>query len=80
MSLDRLIAGSTHAAVTPNDNTVLLPFNWLHVGGAGDVTVTSPAGVDATYKGLAAGSRLDVPGIKVKATGTTATFLVAVYA
>jgi hypothetical protein len=80
MSHDRNIGGSTHAPVVPNDNTVLNAFNWLHIGGAGDVTVTSPTGVDATYKGLPAGSKLDVPGIKVKATGTTATFIVAVYA
>jgi hypothetical protein len=73
-------AARNHVPVVISDTTTLPVFSALHVGGAGDVVVTSPLGVDATFKGLAAGSLLEVAGVKVKATGTTATFLVAIYA
>lgn len=73
-------ASCTHAPVTPSDATTFsTPFNALHIGGAGSVVVTSPKGVDATFAGLAAGQRLQVAGIKVKATGTTATLIVAIF-
>ena len=78
--IERLISGRMHYAVTPNDSATLPLFSWLHIGGAGDVVVTGPNGVDATFKGLVAGQKLDVSGVKVKATGTTATFIVAVMA
>lgn len=71
----------THAAVTPSDVAPAFgqPFSALHIGGAGSVTVTSPKGTDATFAGLVAGQRLDVAGIRVKATGTTATLIVAIF-
>lgn len=76
---DRLLSSRTHAAVTPSDSTTLGPFTWLYVGGTGDVVVTAPNGVDATYKAVPTGTQLRVAGTKVKATGTTATLIVAVF-
>lgn len=74
------ISACTHAPVTPSDATTYpTPFSALFIGGAGSVTVTSPKGADATFAGLVAGQRLEVAGIKVKSTGTSATNLVAIF-
>jgi hypothetical protein len=68
-----------HAPVVPSDSTTYAPpFRRLFVGGAGAVVVTSRFGVDASYT-CPAGTLLDVSGTKVKATGTTATLIVAQY-
>ena len=65
-------------AITPSDTAVLAPIpRAIHVGGAGAVAVEHPDGSVATYSGLQAGQRLDVQAIRVLATGTTATLLVA---
>lgn len=66
-------------AVTPSD-TVALPFRCrgLWVGGAGDVTVLAKDGVTAVaVKNVPAGTQLNGRVSYVKATGTTATFIVA---
>lgn len=66
-------------AVTPSDTTVLTATKGLYVGASGDVVVTMFNGVDATFKGLAAGIIHPISVTKVKATGTTATNILAVY-
>lgn len=66
-------------AVTPNDATILVPTKGIYVGGSGDLVVTMANGVDATFKGIAAGVIHPISATKVKATGTTATYIVAVY-
>jgi hypothetical protein len=68
-----------HAAITPNDSTTYNPpFRRLYIGGAGTVVITSRFGVDASFT-CPAGTTLDVSGIKVKATGTSATLINGLY-
>jgi hypothetical protein len=66
-------------AVTPNDSTVV-DFAALYVGGAGNVTLTtlnaSGADADVLFTAVPAGSILPVHCSKVKSTGTTATAIV----
>lgn len=67
-------------AITPSDaDTYERPVG-VYVGGAGSVVV-SPAGgqADVTFASVPAGSVLPVLVRAVKATGTTATGLIAVY-
>lgn len=68
------------AAVVPdNANNQAVPFRALWVGGAGNVTILMPDGSVVTFSGVPAGSMLPVGGVRVNATGTTATLIVAVY-
>ena len=77
------------AAVTPSD-TVTIPSVstqdgkgnngcLLYVGVAGDVKVTTAGGDDVTFTGILAGSFIPVQVLKVFATGTTATNIVALW-
>lgn len=65
------------AAVTASDATVLSGVVGLFVGGAGNVAVVTSRGTTTTFTGVAAGSTLWIGVTKVKATGTTATNIVA---
>lgn len=68
-----------HAAVTPSDSTVFSPpFRALYIGGtgSGNIKVRSIAGHDCAYK-VVAGTKLEIAGDKVYATGTDATSIVA---
>lgn len=64
-------------AVTPSDSTILKSVRGLYVGGAGNVAVTMPDGSTATFQSVPAGAILPVQATQVKATGTTATNIVA---
>lgn len=67
------------AAVTKSD-TVDLPFKsrWLWVGGAGDVSVLAADETTAVlFSSVPAGTRLPIRTSRVRATGTTATNIVA---
>ena len=67
-------------SVTPNDSTSLSKVTrGIYLGGSGDVVVTMADGMDVTFKSLAAGVIHPISVTKVKATGTTATNIVAVY-
>lgn len=65
-------------AVTPHDTDRIDPTKALWVGGAGNVAVEL-VGDDAsvTLVGVDAGTLLPVAAVKVLATGTTATDIVA---
>ena len=68
-----------HTPVTPSDAAIFSPpFRMLFIGGAGTITVVSMAGNSATYS-VIAGYLLQVAGVRVMATGTTATGIVALY-
>lgn len=69
------------AAVTLSDSTVLNPVpRALYIGVGGDVVVTMAAdGADVTFKNVPTGTRLPVRVSKVKSTGTTASYIVAMY-
>jgi hypothetical protein len=65
-------------AVTPSDATVYTPpLDALYVGGAGNLTVTGCDGASYTFDAVSAGAIYNVQVTQVKATGTTATNIVA---
>ena len=67
-------------AVTPADGSNLThSARALFVGGAGDIKVDTLGGDTVTFTGVLAGSILPVRILKVYATDTTATNIVAVY-
>lgn len=71
----------THAAaVTPNDVTPLTNRAMaLYVGGTGAVVVITAGGETVTFAAVPAGAILPVVVATVKATGTTATSILALY-
>ena len=68
------------AAVTPNDGVDLtFTTRAVWVGGAGNLTVTMSGGGDVTFTGVTAGALLHIRASRVKATGTSATNIVALW-
>lgn len=69
------------AAVTPNDSTDLTTATrGLYIGGAGDVVVDMVGGeTSVPFTGLIAGNVYPLRVIRVRATGTTATDIVALW-
>jgi hypothetical protein len=66
--------------IVTSDSTVLDPTpRSLYVGGAGDLTVTGVDGIDVTFPSVPAGTVMPIRCTKVKATGTTATNIRAIY-
>ena len=51
----------------------------IYVGGAGSVVVVAPNGSTATYTAPPVGAIIPARNIRVNATGTTATLLLALY-
>lgn len=72
-------SGEKAVAVTPSDATVLEASKGLYIGGSGNVAVTMKDGTSVTFTGISAGMIHPISVTKVKATGTTATNIVAVY-
>lgn len=67
-------------AVTPNDSTDLgVTARGLYIGGAGNVKIHTPDGQAVTFYGALAGSIIPVRVKRVWSTGTTATYIVALY-
>jgi hypothetical protein len=66
-------------AVTTSDATVLTTTRAVFVGGAGNLTVVTSAGTTLTLTGVTAGTLLPLRVTKVKATGTTATNIAALW-
>jgi hypothetical protein len=78
------------AAVVVPSNTVNIPYvggdgttpSWpcvLYVGGTGDVRVLTEGGDDVTFVGFQAGNFIPVNVVRVFATGTSATNIVALW-
>lgn len=66
--------------ITPSDSTVLSPVcRRLYIGGAGSVTVRMLDGSSALFTAPPVGTFIDIQFDQVKATGTTATLMVALY-
>lgn len=78
---DDLLGPASHAAaVVPNDGADLpTASKRLFVGGAGAVTLVTVGGDTVTYMSVIAGAYLQVRAARVKATGTTATAIIAEY-
>lgn len=67
----------SHATITPSDSTdISIKPRAIRINGAGNVVVRDKDGVDVTYT-CAAGEVLAFRGVRVLATGTTATGIVA---
>lgn len=68
-------------AVTPSDTIDLPdgPSRALYIGGSGNVSIITGGGSVATFVGLTAGQMLPIEVVRVRATGTTATSLLAIY-
>ena len=85
MSYTKLQAGRA-AAVTPS-NTVDIPSISggtnngcvLYIGGAGDVKVLTVGGDEVIFTAVNAGTFMPVQVLRVFATGTTATSIVALW-
>ena len=77
------------AAVTPSDTATIPSISAadgtgnngcvLYVGVAGDVKVTTAGGDDVTFTGILAGSFIPVQVVKVFATGTSASNIIALW-
>ena len=77
------------AAVTPSNSTDIPSVSTqdgsgnngcvLYVGGAGNLKVTTAGGDEVTFTGVLAGSFIPVQVIRVWATGTSATSIVALW-
>ena len=67
--------------IVPNDNNDLaVPVRQLYVGGAGDIVVIGARdGGTHTFKAVPVGTLLPIAVSRVKATNTTATFLLGLY-
>jgi len=77
-------ADSTYAvvsavAVTPSDSAVIKHTRGLWIGTTGSITITMMNGVDVPFVGINAGTLLPFQCTAVKATGTTASNIVALY-
>jgi hypothetical protein len=72
---------SNAAAVAPSDaNDLATAARALYVGGAGDVVVDTQGGqTSVKFSAVPAGTVLPVIVTRVRATGTTATLLVALW-
>jgi hypothetical protein len=74
LSTDQIAAEA--AAVTPNDSTQIRA-RALYVGGAGNVSVVMAGGQTVTFANVPAGALLPIEVAVVRATGTTATNIIA---
>lgn len=66
-------------AITPSDVTLLPETSGIWVGGAGALSVTTHDGDVVLFSGIPAGTKLDLSVTQIRATGTTATLIVALW-
>lgn len=65
--------------VTPNDDTIIAQTRGVMAAVTGDIAVVFPDSSEATFVAVVAGHVYPIAVIKVKATGTDATGIVALY-
>jgi hypothetical protein len=71
--------GANAASITPNDTAdISFVSRFIYVGGAGNLTVVI-GGQTITFEAVPAGTLLPVRASRIMATGTSATFLVAMW-
>lgn len=68
---------SDASAVTTSDTTVLIGVKGLWIGGTGNVSVVTFNGNTVTFTAVPSGVLLPIAVTKVRATGTTATNILA---
>lgn len=66
-------------AVTPSDGTDIDVPRSLYVGVGGNIAMVGSDGVEALWRNVPAGSVVPARPTRVKATGTTATDILALY-
>ncbi|MBY5974948.1 hypothetical protein KUV28_21525 [Ferrimonas balearica] len=73
-------SGRYHDDVMPDDDTDLpvIP-RALYVGTGGDIVIRDAAGRDRVRKNVAAGTEIAFRGVRVMATGTTASDILAIW-
>jgi len=76
---DATVSAFDARTVTLSDATEIPPTRALYIGGSGNLKVTMAYGTEVTFTGLAAGSILPVQATKCWSTGSTATFVIALY-
>lgn len=87
MGASNIIQSGRALAVTKSDTIDIPVVNGgytnsgciLYIGGAGNAKVTTVGGDVVTFKGLTAGSTLQVKVVKLWSTDTTATDVVALW-
>jgi len=67
------------AAVTTSDATIIPVTRGLYIGGAGAVAVRTESGDEVTLAAVPVGTVLPIAVDMVKATGTVATLIIALY-
>lgn len=78
VAFDKEAPASGVASVTPSDTAYVEPMaRAIYIGGDGNVAIECPDGTTATLSGVLAGSIIPVQCVRVLATGTTATNIVA---
>lgn len=76
---DSTASAYTWAAVTPSNTAAIEPRpDALFIGGGGNVSAVGEDGVSATFA-VADGAYLMIQPVRINATGTTATGIVALY-
>ena len=66
-------------AITPSDSATFAQTRAIYVGGAGNIAVTMADGTSVTLNALAVGVVHLFSVKQIKATGTTATNIIALY-
>lgn len=64
--------------ITPSDTAVIEPLTRaIYIGGAGDLAVEMSSGAQITFVAVQSGAVLPLQVRKIRATGTTATAIIA---
>jgi hypothetical protein len=81
LSADATVSAHGASAITTSDTTIYNePTRGLYIGGAGNVTVDmADGGSPVLYFGVQGGTVLPIQVTRIYASGTTATYIVALY-
>lgn len=80
LTADATVSARRAAAVTTSDSSIFEePTRAVYIGGAGTLKVDMVSGGTVTFTGLLAGTLLPVQVVRIYATGTTATSIIALY-
>ena len=76
---DSTVSAVDAAVVTASDSLTIPVTRALYIGSAGNIAVTLAKGSVVTFANVTSGSILPVQAVKVMATGTTVTGVLALY-
>lgn len=79
-SADATVSARRAAAITTSDTVVSEdPTRAVYVGGSGNIKVDMVSGGTVTFQNVQAGTVLPIQVTRVYLTGTTATYMIALY-